>query len=437
MDGQLARSIELAAAASRPGGGKNPAGEAPLEARIWHATLLTRVRGLRPAERLLAGEQSLGREPHRTETHAALLLCEAEIHLAGGKLTEATAAAEAGLRLAHQAGNRGLPPRGHVVMALGAVRSQDLTNGLQYANRLRDAGLLGQENLIPGQCVWAAAQALEARDGMESVAHLLKGILHDEVLTRDLLLSQPAAAPWLVRAGQRLADPELAEATVRTMRRLALVNHGFRSVQAAAEHADGLHASDADVLEVASERHLDPWARASALEDASRVRSARAPERDRAVDLLRRAAVAYLGAGASRDFARVQSRLRELDDHGGRPARGRTRVSRLTDTEFAVAELVSQGLTNGRVGSRLYISPHTVAFHLKKIFRKLDVTSRVELAHSWNRILVEERADRPGEPDPDFLGRPATARRPEEPPAGVGSSAQVAVACRPTTALPT
>ncbi|MEU6591445.1 LuxR C-terminal-related transcriptional regulator [Streptomyces sp. NPDC046881] len=415
--------MELAAAASEPAGGDRPAHEAPLEARIWYATLLTRVRGLGPAERLLAGEQSgeqsrgepgtesVDRGPHRPEAQAALRLCEAEIHLAGGRLTEATTAAEAGLRLAAQAGNRGLPPRGHVVMAVCSVRAMDLTTGLLYANRLRDAALLGQENLIPGQCVWAAAQALEARDGMESVAHLLKGIVHDEVLIRDLLVSQPAAAPWLVRAGQRLGDADLAERTVRTMGRLALTNRTFRSVQAAAEHATGLFARDADALEAASERHLDPWARASALEDASRVRSARVAERDRAVDLLRRAAEAYLGAGAPRDLARVQSRLRELDDHGGRPTRSRTRVSRLTDTEFAVAELVSQGLTNGRVGSQLYISPHTVAFHLKKIFRKLDVTSRVELARSWNRILVEERGDHARESGPDFLVRPAVAAR--------------------------
>ncbi|MEU2062760.1 LuxR C-terminal-related transcriptional regulator [Streptomyces sp. NPDC013455] len=401
----------MAEAATEPAQGERAGRAAALKARIWHATLLTRLGGLRPAERLIAGEAPASSGPHRPEVQAALLLCQAEIHLAGGRLTEATTTAEAGLRLAGQAGSRGLPPRGHVVLAVCSVRSLDLTTGLLYANRLRDAGLLGQENLMPGQCVWAAAQALEARDGLESVAHLLKGIIHDEVLARDLLVSQPAAASWLVRAGQRLGDEDLAERTVRTMRQLADDNPEFRSIQAAAEHAAGLYERDADALEAASERHLDPWARASALEDASRMRAARDDEREQAVDLLRRAADAYLGAGASRDLSRVQSRLRELDGHGGRPARGRTRVSRLTDTEFAVAELVSQGLTNGRVGSQLYISPHTVAFHLKKIFRKLDVTSRVELARSWNRILVEEADDGPADSEPGFLVRPSMARQ--------------------------
>ncbi|MCD9588784.1 helix-turn-helix transcriptional regulator [Streptomyces sp. 8ZJF_21] len=337
---------------------------------------------------------------------AALLICEAEISLAGGQLTRAVAAADAGLRLAAQTGNRGLLPRGHVVMAVCSIRALDLTTGLLYANHLRDAALLGQENPIPGQCVWAAAQALEARDGVESVAHLLKGVLRHDVLIRELLVSQPAAAPWLVRAGQRLGDDDLAGRVVGVMHRLAVMNRSFRSVRASAEHASGLYARDADALEAVSERHLDPWARASALEDASRVRSERVAERGQAVDLLRRAAGAYLGSGASRDLARVQSRLRELDDHGGRPARSRTRISQLTDTEFAVAELVSEGLTNSRVGSQLYISPHTVAFHLKKIFRKLDVTSRVELARSWNRILVEGATTGSAGPGKDFLVRP-------------------------------
>jgi sigma-54 dependent transcriptional regulator, acetoin dehydrogenase operon transcriptional activator AcoR len=52
----------------------------------------------------------------------------------------------------------------------------------------------------------------------------------------------------------------------------------------------------------------------------------------------------------------------------------------LTGTQRIVAELVTDGLTNRGVGARLFLSPHTVDFHLRQIYRKLGVRSRVELA---------------------------------------------------------
>jgi len=52
----------------------------------------------------------------------------------------------------------------------------------------------------------------------------------------------------------------------------------------------------------------------------------------------------------------------------------------LTDTQRMVAELVTDGLTNRGVGAQLFLSPHTVDFHLRQIYRKLGVRSRVELA---------------------------------------------------------
>jgi DNA-binding CsgD family transcriptional regulator len=51
----------------------------------------------------------------------------------------------------------------------------------------------------------------------------------------------------------------------------------------------------------------------------------------------------------------------------------------LTESEEAVVGLVARGLTNREVGERLFISRHTVDFHLRSIFRKLDVGSRVGL----------------------------------------------------------
>jgi DNA-binding CsgD family transcriptional regulator len=60
----------------------------------------------------------------------------------------------------------------------------------------------------------------------------------------------------------------------------------------------------------------------------------------------------------------------------------------LTETEATVTELVARGLTNREVGERLFVSRHTVDFHLRSIFRKLDISSRVNLT----RIVMERRA---------------------------------------------
>jgi DNA-binding NarL/FixJ family response regulator len=52
----------------------------------------------------------------------------------------------------------------------------------------------------------------------------------------------------------------------------------------------------------------------------------------------------------------------------------------LNDIERKIAHLVSQGLTNQQIASQVFRSPHTINYHLRQIFRKLDIHSRVELA---------------------------------------------------------
>ena len=52
----------------------------------------------------------------------------------------------------------------------------------------------------------------------------------------------------------------------------------------------------------------------------------------------------------------------------------------LSPHEVVVAKLVGQALTNQQIANRLNISTHTVNFHLRQIFRKLAIPSRVHLA---------------------------------------------------------
>ena len=52
----------------------------------------------------------------------------------------------------------------------------------------------------------------------------------------------------------------------------------------------------------------------------------------------------------------------------------------LTPQEEAVTLLVAQGLSNREVAAELYVSPKTVQYHLTRIYAKLGVRSRVELA---------------------------------------------------------
>jgi DNA-binding CsgD family transcriptional regulator/tetratricopeptide (TPR) repeat protein len=128
---------------------------------------------------------------------------------------------------------------------------------------------------------------------------------------------------------------------------------------------------------------------AGACEDAARLLT-RAGRQGEAAALLSEALERYEQAGADAWARRVRVQLRAIGVRPG-PRGSRDRPSHgwesLTGTERAVSRLVAEGLTNGAVARRLYISPHTVNTHLRHVFAKLDVSNRVALAAVVHRSI--------------------------------------------------
>jgi DNA-binding CsgD family transcriptional regulator/tetratricopeptide (TPR) repeat protein len=188
----------------------------------------------------------------------------------------------------------------------------------------------------------------------------------------------------LIRIALAAGDHELADHAAGTVRRRSQLNRDVRSLEAVAAHATGLmNHSQKDLAEAVElyEKGARPLALASVLEDLGGT-ALDDGGTNRGIDAFSRALVLYAGAGATRDAGRVRQRLRSL---GVRRRLVSTRRpdsgwAAMTDSELAVARLVAQGLTNREVAEHLFVSPHTVSDHLRHVFIKLRVNSRVDLA---------------------------------------------------------
>ena len=233
-----------------------------------------------------------------------------------------------------------------------------------------------------------------------AVEHLLRAaaIVDDlGVLEPSILRIHADAVEALVGIGRLAEATQLTEVLERSTHAHALwastMAHRCRGLLA-------LAAGDLDVAEVELELALiDHAVVAMPLEEArTRLwlgvvlrRAGRRRDARTALDAARRS-FESLGAPLFAERA-----LLELARLGGKAAP----TNALTLTEARVAELVGTGMTNSEVAVAMYVNVRTVESHLGRIYRKLDVRSRTELAR-----LPPERTMSPVAPVAPQLDRP-------------------------------
>jgi len=358
------------------------------------AALLVDVRLMNEARRTMAlgtgGADGIGRDGWA----AGPAIVRSRIDLAEGRPGEAIRQARAALEAAEAVGADLLGASARSALSVAAMRSGDLETATEHALGEEDAAGPTAPPFDRTRSELTRAQVTEARDGPQAAMTGLSRLLDGLTEHNQALICDPTAAAWLVRTAVAAGETGPAEKVVAAADRLADMNPRLPSLAAAAEHARGLLHGDPDLLRHAAAEHADRWASASAYEDLGMLLGRGNGARGRTIQYFDQALSCYAAAGAERDAARIRGRLRGMGErrrhwnHRDRPESG---WNSLTGTEQRISGLVARGLTNQRIADQLFISVHTVAFHLRQVFRKLDVRSRVELA----RQVLEHSDDLP------------------------------------------
>jgi len=229
-----------------------------------------------------------------------------------------------------------------VTLAQFALTTLYLGNGRYEDARRAALRVFDDDPLYIGSIALADAVEATARSDDLDAAHAAL----ERLRGRALASGTPWALGLLARAGALLADDEDAE----TLHREAIEQLDRAGVATDLARAHLLHGE---------------WLRRQ-----RRRRDARRELR-LAYDLLE-------GAGALAFAQRAETELVATGGH----ARARAPDTRdeLTPQEKQIATHAASGETNAEIAAQLFISPHTVAYHLRKVYAKLGIGSRSQLA---------------------------------------------------------
>jgi DNA-binding NarL/FixJ family response regulator len=322
-----------------------------------------------------------------------MLVIAAMSNLAGGRLSVATECAETAIDTSLLSANHlfltwALTVRCMVEIDCGSPRS-----AVRFGRKALEAGIQSRSPWSSVATLYLAEAWLEAGEPERFRKELFAGqstpllppflfyTLHAyELLTRaELELGLPdAARRWADQAievaDQLGMDGPSAEAQ-RAQALLLLSAGSFAQAAQTAQASAELAERASQPIQAARSRLLAGTA------------LAKAGDSEAAVEQLSRAEEVFAAHGASRYRDRAARELRQLGVHVV-PVRelvsAQPELGSLSVRELTIAQLVHDGRTNRQIADELSISLKTVENHLAKIFRRLEISSRAQLA-----MLVE------------------------------------------------
>ena len=349
----------------------------------------------RHAERALAIARTAGRD-HLLP----LLFWAGTVRTARGRLPDAAAIFDDAIEIARMSGNASMLAWNLFGRSATAVAEGDTDLACTTAEE-SVAVLRGSPPVLVS--VWASlalAAALAEAGDPDRAARVLTDAVGGTGLPLLPPPLRPAGFALLTRcrltAGHRREAADAAAAAAA-----CAAGSGLPTARATAEHAAAELALDDDPA-AAAEHALRAAELAGSIGAVvaaalSRVLAGRAlaaaGETAQATTELQQAAADLDACGAARRCAAVEQELRRL---GHRRLHRRTRpgdrdsagLATLTGRELQVARLIADRRTNSQIAAELYLAPKTVETHIRNLFSKLDVSSRVEIAR------MVERADR-------------------------------------------
>ena len=269
----------------------------------------------------------------------------------------------------------------HAALALAVFRGREAEAAGLIATATADAERRGEGSWLPF-VRWATTVLCN------SLGHYDKALAAAQRVGQDPIAGLHLAGKWatveLIEAAVRSGTPEPAAAALQRLsqttrasrtdwargieaRSRALVSEGKNAEACYCEAIDYLGRTPLHVETGRAQLLYGEWLRRQ-----QRIRDAR--------DQLRRAHRLFTGFGMEAFAERARIELRATGAQALKRTAGTPDV--LTAQEALIARLASEGASNAQIAAQLFISPATVAYHLGKVFAKLGISSRSQLART-------------------------------------------------------